>query len=313
MRGTERAFSARTVPRLRSLVPVRLVSKRRPATLMELAIEEARYAYREIHSWRCREDVFVRDSRSGVEVVLSRRFLASGDAYVAVSFCGTEKWLDWVCNMTMFLSRVVEDSKRVDACADTGSTDTRDPVAGRAHAGFLSRWRSIRSKLVAALPRVCSKDARLVITGHSLGGAIAALAAPDIALSMPHTPVSLITFGAPMFADARYNGRSPPQNLRTSIRCVHVGDVVQYLPPLPFYTHPRFGTTAILGERSVRRFAGRGRDLAKRGFCLGFVDAITRCFHERSESVRSHEILCYWSAIAENDVRYLRDRSSEEP
>lgn len=283
----------KAVPRLRSLVPVREVSKRRPHTLVELAIEESRYAYRDACSWRCRDDVFVRDASSGVEVMLSRRSLADGQPFTTVSFCGTERWVDWACNMTLFLANVV------------------DGAQGRAHAGFLSRWRSVRKKLLAALPRVCARDAGLVVTGHSLGGALAALAAPDIALHMPKTNVSLVTFGAPMFADARYNGRSPPENLRTSIRCVHVEDVVQHLPPLPFYTHSRFGATLVVGERESAKASSsspskpatlRHRDGG------GPIGALTkrfaRCMHGRSVSVRSHEILCYWRAIVENDVRY---------
>lgn len=285
-------------PRLRSLVPIRQVSKCRPRTLLELAVEEARSVYRDARSWRCKDDVFVCDVRSGVEVMLSKRSLSNGTAYTVVSFCGTERWTDWTCNFMLFLADAVDKP-----C-------TTIVTSGRAHAGFLARWRSIRHKLLAALTRVCTPSSRVVVTGHSLGGAVAALAAVDIAMSMPHATVSLATFGAPMFADARYNGRTPPKNLKRVVRCVHVGDFVQYLPPLPQYTHPSFGDVVVVGER--RRGLTRATTVDRGMGVVNDHPLVQGCVRlwQDGLGIQSHDVMCYWQAIVERDMRY--DRSSCE-
>jgi triacylglycerol lipase len=71
------------------------------------------------------------------------------------------------------------------------------------HQGFLNAWKSIREKVWAILSDMMLRKAgsgRLVMCGHSLGGALATLAAPDLAcLVEPQYKknLSVITFGAP--------------------------------------------------------------------------------------------------------------------
>jgi triacylglycerol lipase len=64
------------------------------------------------------------------------------------------------------------------------------------HAGFRRAWAKLREPAREWLASV-GKTAPLVITGHSLGGALALLAANEIALRGRATIEAVITFGAP--------------------------------------------------------------------------------------------------------------------
>jgi hypothetical protein len=137
---------------------------------------------------------------------------------------------------------------------------------------------------------------------------VASLAASDIALAMPRKNVSLTTFGAPMFADARYNNRTPPANLTLVARCVHIGDFVQHLPPLPQYTHSSFGDVVVVGER--RREAARATKVVidtefGTVHCHPLVQGCVRLWQD-GMGIQSHDVMCYWQAILEDDLRYER-------
>ena len=101
----------------------------------------------------------------------------------------------------------------------------------RVHAGFLRAWTSVRERVIAALPA----DGPIACVGHSLGGALAVLAALDITCTLQKT-CTVATFGAPqvgdeMFAD-EFNARV------SSIR------VVNPLDPVPRSLSSQFAHVA---------------------------------------------------------------------
>ena len=79
----------------------------------------------------------------------------------------------------------------------------------RVHIGFYDAWRRVREPTLQKLQRVLQKEAaaghdrkRLYVSGHSLGGAIATLAAYEILLLYPDLDVTLYTFGSPRVGNA---------------------------------------------------------------------------------------------------------------
>jgi pimeloyl-ACP methyl ester carboxylesterase len=73
------------------------------------------------------------------------------------------------------------------------------PVSMQIHTGFLKQYLAIRDTLMKALQKHEDAD-EIVITGHSLGGALATLAALDLNRQGIHK-ISTVTFGAPRVGD----------------------------------------------------------------------------------------------------------------
>jgi triacylglycerol lipase len=103
---------------------------------------------------------------------------------------------------------------------------------GHVHAGFQTVYRLVRGSIAANLAATCVGCDQILVTGHSLGAAMAVLAAPDIFLNMPpNIQPRLITFAGPRpglcdFAKAFNNV------IQSCFRVVNFLDLVPCLPPL---------------------------------------------------------------------------------
>ena len=94
---------------------------------------------------------------------------------------------------------------------------------------YLSDFKALAPLLITLIDQNRKKNGRVIITGHGLGGGLATLASPFVAEIFPDVAVDCITFGAPkigasIFSDF-YSAR-----VRTSVRVIHSGDPLPYLP-----------------------------------------------------------------------------------
>lgn len=105
--------------------------------------------------------------------------------------------------------------------SDVQFTACNTPLT-RVHAGFHKAWLSVRDHVIEA---VSSAD-RVVYCGHSLGGALATLAALDTGCADPKKHIECISFGAPQVGDElfvdQFNAR-----VNKSVR------VINPLDPIP--------------------------------------------------------------------------------
>jgi hypothetical protein len=102
------------------------------------------------------------------------------------------------------------------------------------HAGFWQAYAVVRNVVLAEVARQAAKGSparAIYATGFSLGGALALLAALDIADAMPGTPVILYTFAAPRAGDVSLN-RLLAERVRTSFHFAFRGDPFVHLPPI---------------------------------------------------------------------------------
>jgi predicted lipase len=103
----------------------------------------------------------------------------------------------------------------------------------KVHTGFLTAYESIRKPVLQYLyvAREKCKNCKIVVTGHSLGGALAVLAALDFTLKGIKVS-SVFTFGCPRVGDPVFahwwDSRVAPGN---AYRFVHRSDLVPHLPP----------------------------------------------------------------------------------
>jgi predicted lipase len=137
-----------------------------------------------------------------------------------VSFRGTQTIMDWI-----------DDADTVAVAC------TCVPGAGLVHMGFQLVYDHIRSNVAQIVSNSCKGLKRLLVTGHSLGGAVAVLGGYDIAKNVvPGIVPELYTLagpraGAPDFV-ANFNRLIP-----VCYRIVNFMDVVPQVPLPPLYDH----------------------------------------------------------------------------
>jgi triacylglycerol lipase len=135
-----------------------------------------------------------------------------------VSFRGTADVQEWVAD--------------VDAVAD----DYR-PIAGfgQVHAGFQDVYELVRKSISANLATAAAGCDQILITGHSLGAALAVLAAPDIFRNMPPNTIEprLITFAGPRVGLSDFANKFNAA-IESCFRVVNFLDIVPYVPPTPY-------------------------------------------------------------------------------
>ncbi|KAK5663470.1 hypothetical protein OQA88_3899 [Cercophora sp. LCS_1] len=111
------------------------------------------------------------------------------------------------------------------------------------HMGFMSSWRSAREVVLPALKTAREKHPEYAVhlIGHSLGGAVAALAALELRLGLGLRDLTVTTFGEPRIGNkalVRYfdeafglkNGTLEDAEKRPYRRVTHVNDPVPLLP-----------------------------------------------------------------------------------
>lgn len=153
-------------------------------------------------------DILVSDVMTDAQAVVT--FAPQNDDHLVatIAFRGSSSRGDWYTNM-WFPLRPLPSPHRASV---------------RAHSGFLRQYVSIHAHLLKALE---SRDVRhVVLTGHSLGGALAVIAA---AMMPDKYTYDLVTFGAPRagnedLSEAAYH------KCRSIVRVVHDRDVVPCVP-----------------------------------------------------------------------------------
>jgi hypothetical protein len=103
------------------------------------------------------------------------------------------------------------------------------PTGGRVHAGFARAAHAVLPQIQGWLAGPASRRSSLVLAGHSLGAALATLAATVT------PPTLLVTLGSPRVGDAAFVSVLAGADI---VRLVDGCDVVTQLPPaLSFYAH----------------------------------------------------------------------------
>lgn len=113
-----------------------------------------------------------------------------------------------------------------------------EPVGGfgYVHSGFQTVYQLVRESVVNNIASAATGCDRILVTGHSLGAALAVLAAPDIFRNMtPNLRPNTITFAGPIAGLCDF-AKAFNQAITSCYRVVNFLDLVPYLPPF-FYKH----------------------------------------------------------------------------
>ncbi|MGD1854300.1 MAG: hypothetical protein ACFB2W_08605 [Leptolyngbyaceae cyanobacterium] len=176
------------------------------------------------------------------------------DECMVLAFRGTQEVRDWTTNLNMRL--------RNFTIRRAGKT-TLSSYKGKVHTGFFLGWAEIERDVLDQLERWRTTDLKngisrplppLLITGHSLGGALATMAAA--ALHENGVDVAgLYTFGQPRVGDLTFS-RQLNANLSGKVfRFVNNNDIVPHVPP-PFSLQNPFRLYGHLG--AVKYFDSKG-------------------------------------------------------
>merc|ERR1711871_359868 len=151
-----------------------------------------------------------------------------------LAFRGTRDPIDVVTDMTV-RSIEFEPRKNVESGLVLGKMEV--------HQGFLSAFESLSTEINELLDDL-SPNIRLIVTGHSMGGALAQIAAAYYS----HMSPVLVTFGSPSVGDSEFcafvNRQVSPAG---GIRVFNEYDPVVSLAQIVGYSHA--GTPVCLKQR----------------------------------------------------------------
>jgi predicted lipase len=134
---------------------------------------------------------------------------------VIVAFRGSMDISNWIDNLTFIKKKPYVQYPDV-----------------RVHQGFYWVYQSVEKQVVPAVKALLAAHptASVMVTGHSLGGAVAALCSFDLAL-IHEIPVAMVyTFGEPRVGNANFSALIN-QAISGYFRVTHFRDVVPHLPP----------------------------------------------------------------------------------
>ena len=130
--------------------------------------------------------------------------------------------------------RGTETLKDVQVDANEKLVNYPAPNSGQVHAGFLKAYQGARNQLLSVIESM--KPEYVFVTGHSLGAAIATLAAYDLALSklVPAQNIVVVPVASPKVGNVAFAEayQSQPIANQTFIVC----NAFDFVPTLPFVT-----------------------------------------------------------------------------
>ncbi|HEX5104157.1 MAG TPA: lipase family protein [Pirellulaceae bacterium] len=206
------------------------------------------------------------------------------DDHVVLAFAGTNDIRDWLTNI--HFAMVPE-------------------LGGKAHRGFSQALDAIWSIFFTKIKLHTDAGRKLWITGHSLGGALATLAARRLPTSMK--PAGVYTFGQPRVGDTTYAKKYKLKHHRF----VHNKDIVPTVPsrfipgafPPAFYTH--VGSLEFFDKN--KKLVGSSSD--ELGLMPELQEALSQLSTTTTEAqakelildgIRDHSMKAYLECLAKN-------------
>ena len=153
--------------------------------------------------------------------------------FMAVKFCDVDGAQAVCCvknNVAFVAFRGTQPDKRNDILADLKFWKRDSKLGGSVHLGFQAEVLKIEDDIRAWIKKNTIKE--YIITGHSLGGAMAAIFASR---QSPDKVKKVITFGQPRVGGSDFKKAFNSQY--EHIRLVNNNDIVPSVPPAPFYRH----------------------------------------------------------------------------
>jgi hypothetical protein len=175
-----------------------------------------------VRNWSCgpcalvpplRDVHVVQDARDNFQGLVG--FSALYDA-VVVAFRGSMDVSNWIDNLTFFKKRAYAQFPGV-----------------MVHEGFYWAYRSVAADVLTRVTALRQQHphAPVLVTGHSLGGAVAAICAFELKHIEQQPVRQLYTFGKPRVGNANFSTLLRNDSGMEVYRVTHFRDIVPHLPP----------------------------------------------------------------------------------
>jgi triacylglycerol lipase len=151
------------------------------------------------------------------------------------------------------------------------------PNFGKVHDGFLHAYNLVRAAIIGTFEDL-DPGSRLFIAGHSLGGALATLAVPDLGARRRRKTIALYTYGSPRIGDNAFVSAFNRDYGESSFRIENTSDMVGLMPP----------PAPIVG--SV-------------GGYFSHVDTPVDFTFQEADVVKNHDIQTYLSALRDSKAK----------
>ena len=158
--------------------------------------------------------------RSDTEIL---KFVNDGQRLIVFGFRGTEatSLSDWFKNIDF-----------------QPKTLTVSGATFKTHKGFYDRYNNIASWFETEYRKATESGFTIVLTGHSLGGAEATIAAVYAAGVLNRRPDAVVTFGAPLVGNSDFvNYYKKSVGCDRTLRFISKGDIVPGMPKVFGYAH----------------------------------------------------------------------------
>ncbi|MCK7624403.1 lipase family protein [Streptomyces sp. RS10V-4] len=198
-------------------------------------------------------------------------------------------------SMVITAFRGTEPAQIRDWLSDATTPPWPGPAGtGYVHYGFAEALESVFPTVKETLEEVRTNGQSLFFTGHSLGGALAMLAAARLYLEDPKLLADgVYTYGQPRTCDHLLADACSKGFKQRMFRFVNNNDIVPELPPTP-YTH----------AETLRYLDSDGRLREKTSFLGGLADRAkgytADALAPASDGVRDHSIHKYLAALEKN-------------
>jgi hypothetical protein len=222
---------------------------------------------REENTWKLSEPYELLGSLGTQEIPFGFVVSEPSSKNVVVVFRGTKRFIEWFKDANVQLVSYKDGmarGQRVKAIWDIAegfSENSSDEAIltngdfGYVTAGFRGIYISLREQMMKALQR-CPADSHIFVTGHSLGGALATMAIPDILSSTVFNnpeKIELYTFASPRCGDREF--ASGFKELR--VPHWRIANTEDFVTMLPFPTGNIFAIDSG-GEDAVPDATGGG-------------------------------------------------------
>lgn len=150
----------------------------------------------------------------------TQAFIFRKKQHIVLVFRGSQQSADWGTNFKFRMKQFAIVQTQQEAAIPTGEV----------HRGFQDAWQSVEKRVVYQLKQWWTPTTQLWVTGHSLGGALAALAATSLEYQ-GFKVAGLYTFGQPRVGDWAFTRQVNAQMGDRMFRYVNNNDVVPMIPP----------------------------------------------------------------------------------